>query len=346
MVRVGGLLLSLSLASSVAAPLHAVTPPPAPPGGKVFVFSCAVMFATKSSGTSSTRPGFGDSRSNRTEASVSREFNITGQDSSAYQRITDAICAGAPAELTAAGYQVVTEGITDHYAYKRALGSGQVSPQRQGQNGTSYLVFAPTGQKIMDGWVVGGMGATGIASGFTTVGKKIGANPVSLLYAVDFASIDAEQTRRGAGQNTARVTASLEVSVGLTVTNYDVSDARCSVGSPFGEYRNMEFCGLRRVDEDRVYSLPDSAERRTKDPIVSVEENSGAAGAAVAAVSAATLILSMGRGGGTAASFKRFAVTVDPAKYETAATEGARGLIAPVMTWINDPASRPRRGRR
>ena len=343
MSRIASVSLLVAMLSSVMAPLHAMTPPPA--GGKVFVASCAVMFATKSSGTSTTRPGFGESRSSRNEASVSREFNIAGQDSTAYQRITDAICGGAPAELSAAGYEVVTAGVTEHYGYRKALTGAQESPQRQGQNGSSYLVFAPSGQKILDPFVVGGIGAANIGGGFTTIGKKLGANPVSLLYAVDFASIEAEQTRRGAGQNTARVTATLQGSVGLTVSNYDVSDARCAKGSPFGEFRDLEFCGLRKSQEDRVYSLPDSAERRTADPVVSVVENSGAAGAAVAAASAASMLLSMGRGGATNGSFKRFVVTVDPAKYEAAASEGARGLIAPAMRWINEPDSRPR-GRR
>lgn len=347
MIRSTTAILSVALFVSLARPLPALTPPPTPPGGRVFIFSCTVMFATKSSGSSETRPGFGEDRASRSEVSVLREFNISGQDSSAYQRMTDRICADAPAELAAAGYEVVSEGVQDHYAYKRSLGSGQASPQRQGRSGTSYLVFAPSGQPIMDEFVVGATGAAGLMWGYATTGKKLGANPVSLLYAVDFASIDEARTRRGAGQNTASVKANLEVAVGLTVTNYDVSDARCSVGSPFGEYRNMEFCGLRRSQLDRAYSLPDTAERRTKDPIVNVEETTGAAAVGTAAFNAAMTVLRMGGGGGGGTiNFKRFAVTVDPAKYETAAIEGARGLIAPAMTWINDPASRPRRGRR
>lgn len=345
MVRIGSVIMSASLIATLVAPLQAATPP-APPGGKVFIFSCAVMFATKSSGTSSTRPGFGESRATRNEATVSREFNIAGYDSTSFQRITDAICDGAPAELTAAGYEVVTEGVMDHYAYRRAVSSGQDSPQRQGANGTSYLVFSRSGLRIVDAAIVGGMGAASIGFGEATLGKMFAANAVSLLYSVDFASIDAAETRRGAGQNTASVTTSLQVSVGLSVTSTDASRAKCFKGSPFGEFKNLEFCNLRSSNDQITYALPSEQERSTRDPIVSVEDVTGATGVAMAGVNAAMSILSMGRGGGGSVDFKRFSVTVDPTKYEAVAVESARGLIAPAMKWIYEPDSRPRRGRR
>lgn len=333
-------------------PLRAMAPRTPVPGGKVFISSCTVMFALKSSGGSSTRPGFGDDRNSRVEVSVSREFNITGHDSTAFQRITDAICAGAPAELQAAGYEVITAGVREHYAYQRALKSGQASPQQQGRSGSAYLAYAPTGQKIMDGFVVGEMNLQGIISGEVTVGSKLGANPVSLLYSVDFADIEGARTGRGVRQDQARVTAELQISVGLTVSTYDAAQSRCATGSPFGEYRELEFCSLRNGNarNEGTYSLPDSLEARTREPIISVEENTSAASrVGLSVFNAAMAVASMGGGGGGGfVNAKRFAVTVEPAKYETAAIEGARGLIAPAMRWINEPESRPsrRRGRR
>lgn len=337
------------LSGVLVTPMAALPSVDPAPGGKVFISSCTVMFALKSSGGSSTRPGFGDDRNSRVEVSVSREFNITGHDSTAFQRITDAICAGAPSELTAAGYEVISEGITEHYAYQRALKSGQASPQPQGRSGSAYLAYAPTGQQIMNSFVVGVSNSVGIITGETTVGTKLGANPVSLLYSVDFADIDGARTGRGVRQNTARVTADLQISVGLTITTYDVSRSRCATGSPFGEYRNLEFCNLRNgnAPNEGTYSIPDSLEVRTRDPIVSVEENtSGASRVGMAVFNAAMAVASVGGGGGGGfVNAKRFAVTVEPTKYEQASIEGARGLIAPAMRWINEPETRPR-GRR
>lgn len=349
-IRMSLLLLS-ALASGAPVPASAATSPPGA-AGKVFISSCTVMFALKSSWGSSTRPGFGDNRSERVEVSVSREFNIAGHDSTAFQRITDAICGAAPAELAAAGFEVVTEGVRDHYAYQRALKSAQESPQRQGRSGSAYLAFAPSGQKIMDGFVVGVTNSAGIISGEVTVGAKLGANPVALLYSVDFADIEGSRTGRGVRQDQARVTAELQVSVGLTVTTYDVSGARCATGSPFGEYRGLEFCNLRNGNApyEGTYSIPDSLEMRTRAPIISVEENTSTASRVGTSVfNAAMAVASMGGGGGGGfVNAKRFEVRVDSVKYEQSAIEGARGLIAPAMRWITEPESRPRgrRGRR
>lgn len=354
MIRLYGLALSLALVG-MSAPLAATWAPEPAPGGKIFISSCTVMFAFKSSGSSRTRPGFGgestrfgEEPKTRIEVAVTREFNMAGYDSTAFQRITDAICAAAPSELTAAGYQVVTDGVTEHYAYQRALKSGQESPQRQGRSGSVYLAYAPTGQKIMDGFVVGAVNAVGVLSGEVTVGNKLGASPVSLLYSVDFADVAGLRTGRGVQQDVARVTAELQLSVGLTMTSYDVSNARCTKGSPFGEYRNLEFCNLRNgnAPNEGTYTLPDSAEVRSRDPIVSVEESTSTAlRAGLGAFNAAMAVASVGREGGGFVNAKRFAVTVEPTKYEASAIEGARGLIAPVMRWINEPETRPR-GRR
>ncbi len=344
--------LFVAVSGALVSPLAAMTPLDAAPGGKVFISSCTVMFALKSSGGSSTRPGFGDDRNSRVEVSVNREFNITGHDSTAFQRITDAICAGAPSELAAAGYEVMTEGVSEHYAWRRALKSAQSSPQQQGRSGSVYLAYAPTGQTITDAFVVGITKSVDIMSGEVTVGKKLGANPVSLLYSVDFADIEGARTGRGVRQDQARVTADLQISVGLTVSTYDVSGSRCATGSPFGEYRGLEFCSLRNGNarNEGTYSIPDSLEARTRDPIVSVEENTSTASrVGMSVFNAAMAVASVGGGGGGGfVNAKRFAVTVEPTKYETAAVEGARGLIAPAMRWINEPESRPsgRRGRR
>jgi hypothetical protein len=325
-----------ALATSLAGQLHAMTPPPPPPGGKVFVFSCAVMFATRSRGTAANRP-FGPQRDNGqgVRSSTSKEYNLAGYDSTAFQRITDQICAGAPAELTAAGYEVLTEGVTDHYGYRKALGSAQESPQRQSAEGTAYLVYAPTGQKIMDAFVVGDVGAVNLFTGEMTTGNKLGAHPVTLLYSVDFANIETDKKV---------VDVDVEMTIGLTMTSADPSGARCSKGAPFGEFKNLEFCYQKKASDRVAYALDETQETRTKGPIVSVEQYKDAGTAALTALSVLSIVADRGRSGGVA-SYKKFSVTVDPSKYEASAVEGAKGLIAPAMKWINEPESRPKKKR-
>lgn len=334
--------LLCSLATSLAVPpagrLGAMTPPP-PPGGKVFVFSCAVMFATQSRGSSANRPNAPQRDIQQgVRSSKGREYNLGGHDSTAFQRITDQICAGAPGELAAAGYEVVTEGVAEHYAYRKALGSGQDSPQRQGSEGSSYLAYAPTGQKIMDAFVAGAGKSIGLVQGEVTMGVKLGARPVTLLYAVDFADLEADK-----GQ----VSAEVALSVGLTVVNYDPTQSRCTKMSPFGEWKNFEFCNPKKGDTrlDGTYALDAAEERPTAEPIVSVEEYKDAGTRLVTAVSVLSIVADRGRSAGVA-SYKKFAVTVDPAKYEAAAISGAKGLVAPAMRWLNEPESRPKKGRR
>lgn len=328
--------LATSLAAPLAGPLGAMTPPP---GDKVFVFSCAVMFATQSRGNSATRPN-GPQRdlAQGVRSSNGREYSMTGHDSTAFQRITDQICAKAPGELAAAGYDVVTEGVADHYAYRKALGSGQDSPQRQGSEGTSYLVYAPTGQKIMDAFVVGTSKYSAIVQGEMTMGVKLGAQPVTLLYTVDFADVEADK---------GEVSAEVALSVGLTIVNYDPTQSRCTKMSPFGEWKNYEFCNPKKGDTrlDGTYALDPAQERQNKEPIVKVEEYQDAGTRAVAVASVLSVMADRGRRAGVS-TYKKFTVTVDPAKYETAAIEGSKGLVAPAMRWIDEPESRPKKGRR
>ena len=338
----GRLLVGAALLAPFAVGTAAAATPPA--GGKVFVFGCAVMFSTRSGGTSSTRPGMLNTDRNRQETSVSLVYNLAGFDSTAFQRITDQICGAAPASLTAAGYEVVTAGVTDHWAWKNAVEKGGVSPDAKGIGNVKAVVYAPTGQKVMVAEALGAAGSVAMIGAETTIGVAIGARPVSLLYTVDFADVQALNARgRLRDQDLAQVTASIRLSIGLTAVSYDPTESRCTVRGAFGEARNQQMCGLKKMETrlDNVYVTDDSTERRFADPIVSVNRTStGAAGAALAAAN----VLSVLGGGGTA-SYKQFDVVVDPAKYEAAALEGARGLITPAMQWIDNPASRPRRRR-
>jgi hypothetical protein len=334
------------LALSVIPAQAAITPPPSTgPGGKVVITSCLVMFALKSSGSSATNAGMFNT-SSRSEVTVTKVYELAGFDTTAFQRVTDEMCGGAPAALTAAGYEVVTAGITDHYAWKDAQERGQVSPQEQKANGTEYRVYSPTGLKIVDPMVVGGMAASRLIWSETTLGNNFGAKPVNIIYTVDFAAIAAQNRRsRVADQNTANVTASVNLTVGATVISYDASEdnVRCNPLGATRQARAEPYCALRKNQRgEGTYSTDSATSRRFAEPIVSVEEVTSTAGSV--AMGAANALALMA--GSRRRNLEKFTVTVDPTKYEAAAMSGAAEVLTNAMRWIHEPETRPRRGRR
>jgi hypothetical protein len=315
------------------------------PGGKVVITSCVVMFALKSSGSSATNAGMFNTE-RRSEVTYTKVYELAGFDTTAFQRVTDQMCGSAPAALTAAGYEVVTDGVTDHYMWKDSQERGQASPQEQKAGGTEYRVYSQTGLKIVDPTVVGGMASARLLWAETTIGNAFGAKPVNIMYTVDFAAIEAANRRsRMADRNTASVEASVSLTVGATVTSYDAGgdNVRCSPMGPSREARTRQYCSLRKNQrEEGTYATDSTTSRRFPEPIVSVEEQSlGAAGVALGALNAVALL-----GGSRRQKFEQFTVTVDPAKYEASATAGAADVLTNAMRWIYEPETRPREGRR
>lgn len=311
------------------------------PGGKVVITSCLVMFALKSRGSSSTNAGTFNT-SSRSEVTVTKIYELAGFDTTAFQRVTDDMCGGAPTALTAAGYEVVTAGVTDHYAWKDAQERGQASPQEQKANGTEYRVYAPTGVKIVDPMIVGGMAMGRLIWDETTLGNNFAAKPVNIIYTVDFAAFEAAQRRsRVQDQNRASVTASVNLSIGATVVSYDASEenVRCSPMGASRQARTEPYCGLKKNQRaEGTYSTDSASSRRFPEPIVSVVEQTSAIGGAVAGAANALALMS----GGRRRNLDKFTVTVDPAKYEESAKAGAAEVLTAAMRWIHEPASRPR----
>jgi len=338
----------LGLISLAALPVQAVevTRTTTPPGGKVVITSCLVMFALKSGGSSSTNAGTFNT-SNRSEVTLRKVYELAGFDTTAFQRVTDEMCGGAPATLTAAGYEVVTAGVAEHYAWIDAQERGQTSPQEQKAGGTEYRVYAMTGQKIVDPTIVGGMAAARLMWSEATLGNNFGAQPVNIIYTVDFAAIEAEGRRsRVADQNTASVSATVNLTVGATVIAYDASEdrVRCNPLGASRQARAQPYCALKKNEtrQEGTYTTDDSTTRSFPEAIVSVEEqNLGVGGVAMGAANALALL-----GGSRRNKLERFTVTVDPTQYEAAAMAGAAGVLTDAMRWINEPESRPRRGRR
>jgi hypothetical protein len=301
------------------------------------------MFALKSSGSSATNAGvFNNDR--RSEVTVTKVFELAGFDTSSFQRVTDQMCGGAPAALTAAGYEVVSPN-TEHYSWQDALERGKASPQEEKANGTEYRVYAPTGAKIIDPSVVGGMSAERLTWSETTMGNHLSARPVNIIYTVDFASLqDGNRRSQIANQNRTQLTASVNLTVGATVVSYDAteSNVRFTVLGASRAARERPYCMLRRNQRtEGTYATDDSTSKRYADAVVSVEEQGqGVGGAALGAVNAIALI-----GGSRRRSIDIYTVTVDPTKYEASAMAGAADVLTAAMRWIHEPETRPRRGR-
>lgn len=333
------------LALSVAPLQAAVTPAPAvPPGGKVVITSCLVMFALKSSGSSATNAGMFNTE-RRSEVTLTKVYELAGFDTTAFQRVTDQMCGGAPAALTAAGYEVVAPN-TGHYSWQDALERGKDGPLEEKANGTEYRVYSPTGARIIDPMVVGGMAASRLMWSETTMGNHLGAKPVNIIFTVDFASLQDQNRRsRVADQNTANLRATVNLTVGATVVSYDASEnnVKCTVLGASRAAREQPYCMLKgNLRTEGTYSTDSTSSRRYADAVVSVEEKSqGVGGVALGAANALAMVA-----GSRRRNLEMYTVTVDPAKYEAAAMSGAAEVLTAAMRWIHEPETRPARRRR
>jgi hypothetical protein len=334
------LLACTLLLASAASSVHAAPPRGPRAGGPVYISSCAVMFGVRSSGISSTRAGiFGntDPDKRRIDTEIQRIYRLTGVDTATFQRITDTLCGEAPATLTAAGYRVLSDSARTHFIWAEKDSAGQTSPQDQKLGQTQYLVFAPKGSVIGNPMVVGGLKGGKIQGWDVTIGKQLGLRPVTILYTVDFASVDALQRNRFIGQQWAQVTAKLAVTVGATITSPDVSEAKCSKGAPFGKYKNKEFClGKTKMFEEGTYMTAEEEEKAFTDPITAVTESTSGGQKMAEAVAGLTNALSgaLGQRSGKTLDIDQFDVTMDTAKYEARVLEGAKGALTAAMAAI------------
>lgn len=342
-------LLASTLLLAAASSVHAAPPRGPRAGGPVYISSCAVMFGVRSSGSSSTRAGiFGnaDAGKMRVDTEIQRIYRLAGADTATFQRITDALCGGAPATLTAAGYQVLTDSAKTHFIWAEKDSAGQTSPQEQKLEQTRYLVFAPKGTPIGNPMVVGGIKATKIQGWDVTIGKQFGLRPVTILYTIDFASIEALKRNRLVGQNWANVTAKLAVTVGATITVPDVSDAKCTKGAPFGKYKNREFCLAKtKMFEEGTYMTAEEEEQAFTDPITSVTESTTAGQKLAEATADLTKTLSgiMGQRSAKTLDIEQYDVAMDMPKYEARVLEGAKGVLTAAMAAIDNPEQRKKK---
>jgi hypothetical protein len=304
----------------------------------VFVSSCAVMFGVRSSGTSATRAGFfgnAGSGQKRVDKRIQIIYQLTGYDSTAFQRIADRLCDDAPTQLTAAGYKVQTDSAKAHYLWADRVAEGSNSPDDKKMGPTRYLVYARSGSRIGVPSLTGAMDEQKLLGWDVTIGRQFGLRPVGVAYMVDFATIDAKTGSRFFGQNYAEVKGTLQVTVGAMIMSVDASDAKCYKAPPFGKNKGKEVCMLKGNGpyERGSYITTDDDEVASRDPITSVTESTTRGQKVTDALSGLANALTQS-GQATLTSTSQYDVAIDMAVYEQKVLDGASRVLTKAMEVI------------
>ncbi len=325
-----GTSLALAAAVSFTTPLALHANEHAPRNDKVMVTSCTVLFAVKSSGSSATRAGLFDDKK-ASQVTVSTIFTLIGVDEAGYQRMTDEICKSGSAALTAAGFEVVPAESPDEKATADFRGHGKDSPINKKIADVGYVGYAPTGQKVMDPALVSGLGQFKHPYAEATVAKQADARPVRLLYTVEFADVRGRDDKGRLRQTGAVVTADVKVSVSGSIVSYDGAKSKCYKG-----ITGRESCTNNDAipsPNSKAITIAPAADVSSAEPIVSVDDaNSTVGQAALAAVNTLALFA-----GSRRRNVSEYAVTVDPAKYESMVVSAAAAIGAENAGTLKNP---------
>jgi len=329
-----GASLALGAAVSLATPLALAANERTPRNDKVMVTSCTVLFAVKSSGSSATRAGLFDDKK-ASQVTVQSIFTMVGVDEAAYQRMTDEICKSGSAALSSAGYDVVPTESPDEKATADFRGHGKDSPINKKIADVVYVGYAPTGQKVMDPALVSGLGQFKHPYAEATIAKQADARPVRLLYTVEFADVRGRDDKGRLKQNSAVVTADVKVSVSGSIVTYDGSKSKCYKG-----ITGREACTNNDAipgPNGKAQTFAPAADVSSAEPIVSVDDANSAVGqAALSAVNTLAMFAGTRR-----RNVSEYAVTVDPAKYESMVVAAAAAIAAEnAATMKNPPAGK------
>ena len=327
-----GIALPATLALSAFSPAQASA---LPEHKRLMITSCVVLFATKSSGSSATRNGLFDTRQ-ASQVTVAAVYELEGIEETTFQSLADQVCGDAPAQLTAAGYEVVPfEAGGDDKALEDFLKGGKPSPVSKKIDNITYLAYAPTGQAVLDPALVSRMGQFKHPYAEATLAKQADAQPVRITYTVDFAAVQSNEEKGGlarlGGQRNASVAAEVKLAIGASVLTYDGGKTKCwkSLG------------GREQCENNNAIPGPNSkalvyipAEDRTyADPILGVEDSTNKAGkVAQGAVNALALVA-----GSRRQKFTEYTVTVDPALYQARTLEGTAPIMDEALAWLANP---------
>ncbi len=297
---------------------------------RVAVTGCAVMFAMQSSGSSATRAGL-IAEKGRSDVKVTNVYKLTGPDSAMMQSVTDRLCAATEQQLATQGYQVVTTEFEAHANYAEFQKKGAKSGKELKNEGTRYVVLAPTGKALTVPELAGGMAAGGLPVLESGMLSSLKAGALRAFYVVDFADINAKNVKGNLrSQNTASVTADVQLSVDATLTMYSTAGFKC--WERFGKSE------CNPADVRKAARTFATAEPKTfADVVTSVEDVSSKAGkAALGALNAVALVA-----GSQRSKFTEYEVTVDQARYVSRAEEGAMAALTEgVATLAKPPAGK------
>ncbi len=210
---------------------------------KLAVTSCNVLFGTETGASASTRPGLGEDRSSRGEVNVSTLYIMQGIDNAQLQALTSSLCDAATTRLADAGYALVPQAeLAARAEFQKMHASGQAVPFTMKQkNGSTYTVFTPAGQSVVDPMFMSKTGAIGnlfksMAGGGPAMAEAalidgLQTTAVHINILVDFASARSSD-KKGfmagvVGSDTAKVESKVALAVTGFVSFYPVSELQC-----------------------------------------------------------------------------------------------------------------------
>jgi hypothetical protein len=307
--------------------------------GKVALTACSVMYAFKSNASASTQGGLFSEAGGvtRAEASVYVEYNLNGMDDAAMQQLTNEICAEAETRLAATGFDVMPVAeLANNEHFKAMHANGKPSPHEYKMPGsTKYLVYAPTGQQLVDPRYATLGGAFAAAKGQTPeqhegrlvneLGQKV--TPVRLNMLVDFASLQGDGHKGALGGIASKDSAEVQTDVRLSVSGE-------LVFRPAGAYdcwkslKGGRDCAINIHKEGPLFS--------TAVPVVSADKfyqevvdqtTTGQKVASGLTKGIAFAAAMSGVKGGRSSDITVYGVNVDPAQYGAEVKKHALGFI-------------------
>lgn len=263
--------------------------------GRLALTSCNVLFGVQTTADASTQRGFGDS-SQRIDARVSVYYSLQGIDDAAFQQLADAICRDASATLASAGYQMVGDDEMAAAAEFTALHqSGKPTPYALERGASSYRLFAPAGQQVIDPYYMGKADSMlGSFKAMSTDGpmfrearlmKALGASGAHLNLLVDFAEPRSNSAKgflgRLSGNDVAKVEAKLQLSVTGFMTmvpeyRIDSSSGFCQGANDARLVARLSSSDPLLADANAVQSIVDVQSKGEKAGLTAVNMLAGA----------------------------------------------------------------------
>lgn len=304
--------------------------------GKVALTSCSVMFAFKSNASAATSGGlFSEMGSDkrRVDEKIYVEYNLVGADDATMQALTDRICAGAEQRLKAAGFDVLPVAELAGNAHFQGMHSnGQPGPHEYKMPGgnTRYMVYAPTGQQLVDGRFAALGGAFKLAKGQAPeqhegrLVDELKISPVRVNFLVDFATVKGDGTKTMGGL-VSKDTAEVKGDVRLSVTG-ELSVRPAEAYKCWKSLKGRD-CALNPAKDLVVFNsaAPVVSADAFYKQVADATTRGDKIGAGV--TKGLAMLSAMGGVSATSADITRYNVEVDPAQYGAEAQKYLDGFL-------------------